>query len=169
MTLFSASRYMGTYSNKGAFLVLEHGMKKNLQQFIAHSMGAVNLQAAELADRRQEQEILSMVVQHVVNKKPELYWFLTHADTKHVGTVSKLEWADAMRTVLGLDLPWLRLSTKLAHIHEGTGRINYGRFLDRYGGWVWGWLERTNVLAHSKGVWTAPHVACFRVADTVLK
>lgn len=36
MSLFSASRYMGTYSNKGAFLVLEHGSRKNLQQFIAH-------------------------------------------------------------------------------------------------------------------------------------
>ena len=48
MSLFSASRYMGTYSNKGAFLVLEHGLKKNLQQFIAHRCGGTRLCCAAL-------------------------------------------------------------------------------------------------------------------------
>lgn len=94
-------------------------------------MGAVDLTSPAETDKRQEQEILTMVVQHIVNKKPELYWFLTHADTEHVGKVTKLEWADAMRTVLGLDLPWMRLASKLADIDPEDHRINYGMFLDR--------------------------------------
>lgn len=95
-------------------------------------MGAVDLSSPAETEKKQEQEILSMVVQHIVNKKPELYWYLTHADTEHIGRVSKLEWADAMRTVLDLELPWMRLATRLADIEVDDGRINYGRFLDRY-------------------------------------
>lgn len=72
--------------------------------------------------------------------------------SRHVcaqGTVSRLEWADALATVLKLDLPFVRLEDDLVK-PEADGSINYAKFLDRYrievracggvGGWVGGWV-----------------------------
>jgi hypothetical protein len=42
----------------------------------------------------------------------------------------QVQWAEGMRTILGLDLPWLSLAASLAEADD-KGRINYSHFLDR--------------------------------------
>jgi hypothetical protein len=44
--------------------------------------------------------------------------------------ISKVLWAEGMRLVLELDLPWISLSDELADF-EPDGRINFSKFLDR--------------------------------------
>lgn len=131
LTLFSASRYMGTYTNKGAILVLRPGMKKNLQQFIAHSMGAVDLKAKAGRTAAQEEEVLTMVVERVVEHKHELMYYFSSVDADRAGRVTKLQWAEAMGNTLKLDLPWMRLASKLVE-QERDGSIAYAKFLNRY-------------------------------------
>lgn len=72
MTLFSASRYMGAYDNRGAFLVVEPGLRRNLQQFVAHSMGSVDMQSPAERAAAQKQEVLDMVKQRIASQRHEL-------------------------------------------------------------------------------------------------
>lgn len=58
------------------------------------------------------------------------YWYFTHADVDRTGTVTRVEWADGMRTVLALKLPWLHLFPQLT-TQTADGSVNYSRFLDR--------------------------------------
>lgn len=44
--------------------------------------------------------------------------------------MNRLQWADGMRFVLELDLPWMSLCDKLADA-EPDATINYSKFLDR--------------------------------------
>ena len=71
------------------------------------------------------------VVDRVCANKAELYWYFTNLDYLHKGTVSRLEWADALATVLKLDLPFAKLEEDLVK-PEPDGAINYAKFLDRY-------------------------------------
>jgi len=43
---------------------------------------------------------------------------------------AQVQWAEGMRTILGLELPWLSLAPTLAEIDD-NGRVNYSHFLDR--------------------------------------
>ena len=76
-------------------------------------------------------DVIRMIVERVCDRKPDLYWLFTNKDREHTGTVSRLEWAEVMRSVLQLDLPFLGYQTKLAETTR-DGRINYTQFLDRY-------------------------------------
>ena len=48
-----------------------------------------------------------------------------------IGTISRLQWANAMSSVLSLSLPWLKIQTYVVKA-DNEGRIPYQKFLDRY-------------------------------------
>ncbi|KAG7396038.1 serine threonine-protein phosphatase [Phytophthora boehmeriae] len=135
ITLFSASRYCGTQMNKGAFLTLGPDLQPEIQQFYAHSINETTFKAPEHSEMQGvlEEDTLRMIAERICDHKPSLYWYFTQHDDEHNGTVSRLIWAEALRSVLQLDLPFLTYQPKLAALVDDTsGRINYSQFLARY-------------------------------------
>lgn len=129
LTLFSASDYCGDTGNMGAFVVFKSAdMQANIEQFMA-SQPASTPGPSRLA--RTHRAVIAKLVDLICASKHDLYWYFCHLDSRHTGTVSRVEWADALKTVLKLDLPFMRLVNDLATVDD-HGRINYGRFLDRY-------------------------------------
>lgn len=135
ITLFSASRYCGTQMNKGAFLTLGPDLQPEIQQFYAHSINESTFKAPEPAQMQGvlEEDTLRMIAERICDHKASLYWYFTQHDDEHNGTVPRLIWAEALRSVLQLDLPFLTYQPKLAAlVDETSGRINYSQFLARY-------------------------------------
>lgn len=134
ITLFSASRYCGTQMNKGAFLTLGPDLQPEIQQFYAHAINESTFKAPEVAQLQGalEDDTLRMIAERICDNKASLFWYFTQHDQEHNGTVPRLVWADALRSVLQLDLPFLTYQPRLANMNEDTGTINYSRFLARY-------------------------------------
>lgn len=150
LTIFSASRYMATGSNNGAFIVFDSELTNVVQQFMAGPLestdpkplpaGATSLPyvaapapPAEAADDSAQGEVVrNKIIERVVINKPDLFWYFTHADKAQTGKISRIDWTEAMKTVLRMpDLPWLHLVDVLVDV-EADGMINYATFLDRY-------------------------------------
>ncbi|CAH0479066.1 unnamed protein product [Peronospora belbahrii] len=135
ITLFSASRYCGTQMNKGAFLTLGPDLQPEIQQFYAHTINKTTLKAPKQAQMQDvlEEDTLRMIAERICDHKVSLYWYFTQHDEEHHGTIPRLIWAEALRSVLQLDLPFLTYQSKLAElVDETSGRINYSQFLARY-------------------------------------
>ena len=174
ITIFSASRYCGTQTNKGAFITFGPDLQPEIQQFYAHAMEATKFESeAEADDERSkalevrvsfffffssffwivfdreifsccdyffllsfpidplQEDALRMIIERVCDKKSDLYWYFTQHDEKVTGECSRLQWSEAMRTVLNLDLPFLHMQNKLCDANQ-FGTINYAKFLERY-------------------------------------
>lgn len=88
-----------------------------------------------VAQNVQAEAVRTMLMERIILRKSDLYFFYSSADRGPMGSkdgcVSKAIWADGMRTVMNLDLPWSSLCNMLAE-SEPDGRINYSKFLDRY-------------------------------------
>ncbi len=150
ITIFSASRYCGTQTNKGAFITFGSDLQPEIQQFYAHAMESTQFETKEDADEERlnnlEEDALRMIIERVCDKKSDLYWYFTQHDLKATGVCTRLQWADALKTVLNLDLPFLHLQTKLCNLESGNVKgtasgvgtedqrssINYATFLERY-------------------------------------
>eukprot|EP00936_MAST-01D_sp_MAST-1D-sp1_P002439 g2439.t1 len=140
ITLFSASRYCGTQTNKGAFLTLGKDLQPAIQQFYAHSLenadftakaGDAADAAAPQSDDKLEEDVYQMLRERIVDHKHSLFWYFTQHDEEKNGKVSRVDWATALRNVLGLDLPFISYQSRLAELEE-DGSINYAKFLERY-------------------------------------
>ncbi len=148
LTIFSASKYCGRGTNRGAFITFDHELTNSIQQFMAGALESTNpapLHAGE--DSRapdelegagktheiaQEDSNRRMLIERICLNKHDLYWFFSNADRANKGTVTKLMWAEGMRTVLSpLDLPYMSLAKDLVEFEE-DGTVNYSKFLDRY-------------------------------------
>ena len=66
----------------------------------------------------------------VAEKRLDLYWYFTQNDEEHSGLVSRVDWAIALTSVLGLRLPFLYYQAQLAEADD-MGLINYSKFLSR--------------------------------------
>ena len=208
VTVFSASRYCGRGTNKGAFLLFNSELQHSVRQYLAPELDetepsqfppstmdlglaarysanvledatfdigatpessparmptaspalplatagapaaalpppSVSAAAAAIAaaptppspeaTAAQEDSNRNLIIERVCMRKPDLYFFFSTADKAggRDGRISQSTWADGMRTVLNLDLPWVSLCASLCDF-EADGRINYTRFLDRY-------------------------------------
>ncbi|OQR99790.1 serine/threonine-protein phosphatase, partial [Achlya hypogyna] len=151
ITLFSASRYCGTQLNQGAYLTLGADCKPEIQQFMAPSLAhyakkgplfapsevpaatdASEGAATPESKESLEGDMLRMIAERICDHKPELFLYFTQHDAPTTpGTVSRIVWAEALKSVLALDLPFLLYQAKLADT-DAEGRINYSKFLSRY-------------------------------------
>jgi Ca2+-binding EF-hand superfamily protein/diadenosine tetraphosphatase ApaH/serine/threonine PP2A family protein phosphatase len=139
ITLFSASRYCGTQTNKGAFLTLGRDLQPAIQQFYAHSIQQADFGVSSedtstkqgQLEQRLEDDVCAMIIERICDHKPSLYWYFTQHDAERTGTVSRLEWANTLRNVIGIDLPFITYQHLLAEAEE-DGNINYAKFLERY-------------------------------------
>mmetsp|Transcript_28813 Transcript_28813/g.36128 ORF Transcript_28813/g.36128 Transcript_28813/m.36128 type:complete len:885 (+) Transcript_28813:145-2799(+) len=135
ITLFSASRYCGLQTNKGAFLTIGPELQPEIQQFYAHSVSETHWEKPNTGEsdleQRLEDNTIELIIERIVDSKPSLYWHFTRQDKKRNGTISRMEWAQGLKLVLQLDLPFLSYQERLAEL-EPDGTINYGKFLERY-------------------------------------
>eukprot|EP00624_Nannochloropsis_granulata_P003004 evm.model.NODE_25201_length_48748_cov_29.326208.17 len=164
MTLFSASRYCGSQTNKGAFLSMKNDLQPEIQQFYAHPLQdshwtkPVEVGPKEQAAMAQvlEEDMIKMIIVTLLDQKPSLYWYYTQVDKAKTGWISVEDWATGLKTVLELDLPYVSLVGRLADVEEVSGEgmvegkgpwICYAKFLDRYrvemmaGGAATAWQE----------------------------
>ena len=132
ITLFSASRYCGTQTNKGAFLSLGEDLQPEIQQFYAHPMNQTDFgMPQDKMEVALEEDNLRMIAERICDHKPSLFWYFTQHDEEKLGTIPRLVWADGLRGVLQLDLPFLNYQSALVEAEEDN-RINYSKFLNRY-------------------------------------
>ena len=81
-----------------------------------------------------------MSVERIVLRKPDLHFFYAAEEAKAgksssgSGTITKATWAEGLRQVLGLDLPWLSLQPMLVALEAGSGRVEPGLFRRGGGG-----------------------------------
>ncbi|KDO21505.1 hypothetical protein SPRG_12469 [Saprolegnia parasitica CBS 223.65] len=135
ITLFSASRYCGTQLNKGAFLTLGADLQPEIQQFYGNPMTEAEWEKPEeeqgkLQDNL-EGDALRMIAERICDHKADLFWYFTQHDQEANGKVPRLVWAEALKSVLGLDLPFLLYQAKLADT-DADNLVNYSKFLSRY-------------------------------------
>ncbi|KAH9142964.1 hypothetical protein AeRB84_012998 [Aphanomyces euteiches] len=153
ITLFSASKYCGTQMNKGAFCSLGADCRPEIQQFLAPPLQSYSRvkpmfpqlspdkpveairepEAADLAGMNEslEEDSLRMIAERICEHKADLFRYFTQVDQQRNGRVPRLVWADTLKNVLKLDLPFLLYQTKLADA-EADKSINYSKFLSRY-------------------------------------
>jgi Ca2+-binding EF-hand superfamily protein/diadenosine tetraphosphatase ApaH/serine/threonine PP2A family protein phosphatase len=152
ITLFSASCYCGTQANKGAYISMNSALKPEIQQFYAREMEEIDDFSGKSEDTRcpsrflkteqstkinkdftnkLEQDILQTIRERICDLKTSLYWFFTNNDKEKSGTVTRIQWVEAMKTLTELDLPFFAYQPKLATLDE-KGMINYAVFLERY-------------------------------------
>ena len=197
LTIFSASRYCGRGTNRGAFIVFEADLTHTVQQFVAGDLEssaparkpppadtAAVLQQFELAtpiaagrlaelkrvgpggltpalgaesddadEAAQAEAVRRMIVERICLHKADLFAHWAAVEKRSTGPrnghISRMQWAEGMRVVLNLELPWISLADMLVD-REPDGRINFSLFLDRYRiamrdcdtAWMDGILER---------------------------
>mmetsp|Transcript_10910 Transcript_10910/g.19271 ORF Transcript_10910/g.19271 Transcript_10910/m.19271 type:complete len:1080 (+) Transcript_10910:403-3642(+) len=131
ITIFSASRYCGTQTNKGAFIGFGPDLQPEIQQFYAHAVEKGSFMSDEERETMLERDAVKMIIENICDKRLDLYWYFTQHDKKHTGRCSRVDWANALCNVLGLDLPFLHYQSHLAE-PEDDGSINYTKFLSRF-------------------------------------
>lgn len=131
ITIFSASRYCGTQTNKGAFIAFGTDLQPEIQQFYAHAIDKNSFMSEEERETLLEREAIKMIVENICDKRLDLYWYFTQNDSEHTGRCTRVEWSKALVNVLNLDLPFLHYQPKLAEL-ETDRRINYTKFLSRF-------------------------------------
>ena len=193
VTVFSASKYCGRSTNKGAFLLFNSDLQYIVRNYSAPSLSSTDPSLlppstvnVELADRyfanvlddnsfdfpgtivpshdrsappvatlspvdslsappvdpaadsydsssAQASSNTTILLERICMQKPDLYFFYSAADRagSQDGCITKQVWADGMRTVLDIDIPFINLCGSLCDF-ESDGRINFTRFLDRY-------------------------------------
>eukprot|EP00904_Undaria_pinnatifida_P006940 jgi/Undpi1/3376/HiC_scaffold_15.g06749.m1 len=134
ITLFSASRYCGMQTNKGAFLTIGPELQPEIQQFYAHSVSDTCFDQEKIqreTEEKLETEAVNMIIERLLDNKPSLYWHYTREDREKSGTVTKVQWANGLKLVLNLDVPFISYVERLTEVEE-SGLINYTKFLERY-------------------------------------
>ena len=87
LTLFSASNYCGDTDNMGAFVVFKSAdMQANIEQFMASA--PANTGPSKLA--RTHKAVIAKLIDLICASKHDLYWYFSHLDSRHTGTVRGL-------------------------------------------------------------------------------
>lgn len=130
ITIFSASRYCGTQTNKGAYIVLQRDLQPQVHQFYAQTQACLFITEQERQSAL-EADAIQMMVEQIVDHRVDLYWYFNKNDLGKTGLVSRVDWANALCNVIGLELPYLYYQRYIADA-TALGEINYSKFLSRF-------------------------------------
>lgn len=120
-------------TNKGSFINFGPDLQPEIQQFYAQSLIDSSF-AQKIMDKKLqklEEDTIKMIIERIIDKKADLYWYFTQVDSKRTGKISRLEWANALKSVLNLDLPYISYAPKLVDVGEDK-MIDYSAFLNRF-------------------------------------
>lgn len=143
--------YHHSFANKGAVISLTDQLEMEIQQFVVEEFPAIKAVAhaangaqsapsssgtaptGSRAQRLAQQQlrVLHILRELICEAKMELQWYFEQAAGPSAGLVTRLQWANGMRTVLQLpQIPWLTVLPDLVTV-EKNGLIDYKRFLNR--------------------------------------
>ncbi|GFQ73959.1 hypothetical protein TNCT_223281 [Trichonephila clavata] len=145
LTVFSASNYYDTGSNRGAYIKL---LGPNL---LAHSVMYVSSKIARHATLRQRQGVMEKsalreLKRHIASKRFVLMKEFNKRNKAMVSTISLTDWCEAMEEAVGLGLPWRLLCPKLAHYDEDRQQVEYTTTLEDYHTYTEGLIEDGHTL-----------------------
>ncbi|KAF1791142.1 Metallo-dependent phosphatase-like [Phytophthora cactorum] len=137
LTVFSASSYCGSQTNKGAYVQLELGDDNEVKPHVVQ-FSSQPLQKLKDAGRnewrkkaqRLERRTLMSLVEIICEKKHALLSAFNELDTAGSGRVTKLEWKATLQKVLGIEASFLSYFHQLAE-EEQDGGVDYQKFLNR--------------------------------------
>ncbi|KAH7476466.1 hypothetical protein PRIC1_000475 [Phytophthora ramorum] len=138
LTVFSASSYCGSQTNKGAYVQLELGDDNEVKPHVVQ-FSSQPLQKLKDAGRnewrkkaqRLERRTLMSLVEIICEKKNALLTAFNELDTAGSGRVTKLEWKATLQKVLGIQASFLSYFHQLAE-ENPQGGVDYQKFLNRY-------------------------------------
>ncbi|ETO59364.1 hypothetical protein F444_22272 [Phytophthora nicotianae P1976] len=138
LTVFSASSYCGSQTNKGAYVQLELGEDNEVKPHVVQ-FSSQPLQKLKDAGRnewrkkaqRLERRTLMSLVEIICEKKHALLAAFNELDSTGSGRVTKLEWKATLQKVLGIEASFLSYFHQLAE-EEQDGGVDYQKFLNRY-------------------------------------
>ncbi|XP_025907999.1 serine/threonine-protein phosphatase with EF-hands 1 [Nothoprocta perdicaria] len=122
ITIFSASNYYEDGSNRGAYIKLNPDL---IPRFIQYQVSR-NTCRQNLQERINTVEgaALKALREKIYANKTELMEAFMSKDLTGAGKLSVSDWAEAMESVLQLELPWRTLRAQLARL-SADGRIEY--------------------------------------------
>eukprot|EP00758_Cryptobia_borreli_P011390 Tbor_TRINITY_DN5650_c3_g2::TRINITY_DN5650_c3_g2_i4::g.8998::m.8998/K04460/PPP5C; serine/threonine-protein phosphatase 5 len=82
--------------------------------------------------RNSKDEVLRVLWERIYQRRHRLNAYFSKLDSTQKGSLWKIEWAETMRNVLNLDIPWFFLRRYVAEEDETTTRIYYSKFLSRF-------------------------------------
>lgn len=138
LTVFSASSYCASQTNKGAYVQLELGedneIKPHVVQFSSQPLqklkDAGRNEWRKKAQRLERRTVMSLV-EIICEKKNGLLTAFNEIDTTGSGRVTKLQWKATLQKVLGIQASFLLYFHQLAE-EENDGTVDYQKFLNRY-------------------------------------
>jgi diadenosine tetraphosphatase ApaH/serine/threonine PP2A family protein phosphatase/Ca2+-binding EF-hand superfamily protein len=197
VTVFSASNYNGPDTNYGAFTVLvgEHAelsfhtyqcYDDDFETFqddshltplsTANKSFAASFTSSSssgrVTKRRTREEVMRILRDRIFQRRHRLLAYFAKLDRSQKGSVWKIEWVEAMRNVLNMDLPWYFLRHYLANHDAATSRIQFVKFLGQFHSnivdlwkrdWEEGMLLKVRLLHNSK----PRHLDAFSGKETV--
>lgn len=129
-------------------MTLGMDLQPEIQQFYAHPMSEISDFRDPTASKppkpslhrndshiqeHLEDDNIRMIAERICDNRSSLLWYFTQQDTDKTGCVPRLVWAEALKSVLQLDISFLNYSHQLADVQDDTHRsINYSKFLARY-------------------------------------
>ncbi|KAF8785413.1 Serine/threonine-protein phosphatase with like protein [Argiope bruennichi] len=145
ITVFSASNYYDTGSNRGAYIKLIG------DELIVHPVLYVSSKLARHATLRQRQGILEQsalreLKRHIASKRFVLMQEFNKRNKAMVSTISLNDWCEAMEAAVGLGLPWRLLCPKLAVYDPEKQLVEYSTTLEDYHTYTEGLIEDGHTL-----------------------
>ncbi|XP_045134039.1 serine/threonine-protein phosphatase with EF-hands 2-like isoform X2 [Portunus trituberculatus] len=124
LTIFSASNYYESGSNRGAYVKLQGpNLTPHFVQYTA-DLRTRKLTIRERVGRMETSAFRDLRGQILASRTKLLEAFETR-DKENTGHLSVADWVDVMEKECHLNLPWRVLKDKLVTLHPTTGEVNY--------------------------------------------
>lgn len=137
ITIFSASNYCKSVGNDGAFVIFEKDMVPKIVTFYAKPKE--RLSRYRMRHALLENDIISKLLQRIADNRLGLVNYYRTVETKEggIGTVTRQQWADGLKKVLKLNIPFLEFQDylglpKLGVDGKKKGSIDHMAFLLRF-------------------------------------
>ncbi|KAG7375302.1 hypothetical protein PHYPSEUDO_001997 [Phytophthora pseudosyringae] len=137
LTVFSASNYCGSQTNKGAYVLLERRVNDEIQPHVVQfsSQPLQQLRAAGRNEWREkagrlERQTLESLVKVICENYHALMLSFQQADVASCGCISKVAWKSILQRVLGVQVDFLSYFHLLATESE-KGGVDYRTFLSK--------------------------------------
>ncbi|XP_057574227.1 serine/threonine-protein phosphatase with EF-hands 1 [Hippopotamus amphibius kiboko] len=122
ITVFSASNYYEEGSNRGAYIRMSSGTTPRFFQY--QITRATCLRPLYQRVNAIESSAIRMLKERMISRKTDLIHAFQLQDCNKSGKLSMGQWAFSMENVLGLNLPWRSLSSRLVTTDK-DGNIDY--------------------------------------------
>ncbi|XP_063166813.1 serine/threonine-protein phosphatase with EF-hands 2 [Candoia aspera] len=127
ITIFSASNYYATGSNRGAYIKLGPDLIPHFVQFQATKGVSRQLTMIQRISRVEE-SAYQILREKLFAYRSELTVAFKRFDKKNTGFITLNDWAKAIESVLHLGLPWRMLSSHLV-LQQTCGKLEYRTWL----------------------------------------